>query len=68
MTVMNRMYSAASYIRSRQGAQAATETQLYKQAETLALEVNADAENFLNTEWNDFVKEMKLVTVDMFKE
>jgi photosystem II stability/assembly factor-like uncharacterized protein len=68
MTVMNRMYSAASYIRSRQGAQTATETQLYKQAETLALEVNTDAENFLNTVWKAFVEEMKLVAVDMFKE
>ncbi|MFB0905284.1 MAG: hypothetical protein QMB11_12980 [Nonlabens sp.] len=68
MTVMNRMYGAASYIGSRQGAQTATETQLYNQAKALALGVNTEAKNFLNKEWNDFVKEMKLVTVDMFKE
>ncbi|MFT6096475.1 MAG: photosystem II stability/assembly factor-like uncharacterized protein [Nonlabens sp.] len=68
MTVMNRMYGAASYIGSRQGAQTATETQLYNQAKALALAVNTEAKNFLNKEWNAFVKEMKLVTVDMFKE
>jgi photosystem II stability/assembly factor-like uncharacterized protein len=68
MTVMNRMYGAASYIGSRQGEQTATETQLYNQAKTLALEVNTEAKNFLNTEWKAFVEEMKLVTVDMFKE
>jgi photosystem II stability/assembly factor-like uncharacterized protein len=68
MTVMNRMYSAASYIGSRQGAQTATETHLYKQAETLALEMNTETEKFLNTEWKAFVEEMKRVAVDMFKE
>jgi len=41
---------------------------LYNQAATLAVEVNTEAKNFLEKEWNAFVAEMKLVTVDMFKE
>ena len=68
VTVLNRVRSASGYIRSRQGAQTATEKQLYQQAETLAKEVNTEAQNFLNTEWKAFVAEMKLVTVDMFEE
>ena len=68
VTVLNRVRSASGYIRSRQGAQTATEKQLYQQAETLAKEVNTEAQNFLNKEWKAFVAEMKLVTVDMFKE
>lgn len=68
VTVMNRIYGASSYIGSRQGAQTTTETQLYNQAATLAVEVNTEAKNFLEKEWNAFVAEMKLVTVDMFKE
>ena len=68
VTVLNRVRSASGYIRSRQGAQTATEKQLYQQAETLAKEVNTEAQNFLNKEWKAFVSEMKLVTVDMFEE
>ncbi|WP_405368126.1 WD40/YVTN/BNR-like repeat-containing protein [Nonlabens sp. Asnod2-A12] len=68
VTVLNRVRSASGYIRSRQGAQTATEKQLYQQAETLAKEVNIEAQNFLNKEWKAFVSEMKLVTVDMFEE
>ena len=68
VTVLNRVRSASGYIRSRQGAQTATEKQLYQQAETLAKEVNTEAQNFLNKEWKAYVAEMKLVTVDMFKE
>ncbi|WP_298953302.1 hypothetical protein [uncultured Nonlabens sp.] len=68
VTVLNRVRSASGYIRSRQGAQTATEEQLYLQAENLVKEVNTEAQNFLNTEWKAFVAEMKLVTVDMFKE
>ncbi|MEO9953070.1 hypothetical protein [Nonlabens sp.] len=68
VTVLNRVRSASGYIRSRQGAQTATEKQLYNQAETLAKEVNTEAQNFLNTEWKAYVTEMKLVTVDMFEE
>ncbi|PPK93946.1 photosystem II stability/assembly factor-like uncharacterized protein [Nonlabens xylanidelens] len=68
VTVLNRVRSASGYIRSRQGVQTATEKQLYQQAETLAKEVNIEAQNFLNTEWKAFVAEMKLVTVNMFEE
>ena len=68
VTVLNRVRSASGYIRSRQGAQTATEKQLYQQAETLAKEVNTEAQNFLNKEWKAFVSEMKLVTIDMFEE
>ncbi|WP_405376621.1 WD40/YVTN/BNR-like repeat-containing protein [Nonlabens sp. Asnod3-A02] len=68
VTVLNRVRSASGYIRSRQGAQTATEKQLYQQAETLAKEVNIEAQNFLNTEWKAFIAEMKLVTVNMFEE
>jgi photosystem II stability/assembly factor-like uncharacterized protein len=67
VTVMNRIYSARSYINSRQGSQTATEEQLYNQAATLAKEVNTTATNFLNKEWADYVNEMKKVTVDMFE-
>ena len=68
VTVLNRVRSASGYIRSRQGAQTATEKQLYQQAETLAKQVNTEAQNFLNKEWKAFVSEMKLVTIDMFEE
>jgi hypothetical protein len=41
---------------------------LYNQAAVLAREVNTEVNNFLEKEWNAFVTEMKLVTIDLFED
>ncbi|WP_124980653.1 WD40/YVTN/BNR-like repeat-containing protein [Nonlabens xiamenensis] len=66
ITVMNRVYSAASYIGSRQGPQTATESRLFKQAKDQAMEVNAESKNWLENEWKNFVNTMKQVSINMF--
>lgn len=66
-TVTQRLGSARSYINSRQGPQTLTETQLYNQAENLAEKTITETKNWLNTEWETYVNEMKKVQIDLWE-
>ncbi|MGB5981517.1 MAG: hypothetical protein WBG46_05175 [Nonlabens sp.] len=66
VTVMQRMGLASSYIRSRQGAQTATEGQLYDQAKTLANSTMIETRKWINEVWMPYVADMKAVEVSLW--
>ncbi|WP_194852393.1 WD40/YVTN/BNR-like repeat-containing protein [Nonlabens antarcticus] len=67
-TVSQRLGMARSYISSRQGAQTATETQLYNQAETMAEQTMADTMQWLSTEWESYKNQMKKTDIDIWED
>ena len=67
VTVTQRLGSARYYIDSRQGPQTATETQLFQQADQAAEKAIMESKNWLNTDWENYVSEMKKVQLDIWE-
>lgn len=67
VTVMNRIGLASQYIASRQGAQTATERQLFQKAENLANRELEKVSMWLDKEWKAYVTEMKKLDLDLWE-
>lgn len=68
VTVLNRIYEANSYVRSRPNGITKTETILIKQAKDELNNALQTVNSFFNEEWISYKNEMQQLEIDPFKE
>ncbi|MGB2225076.1 MAG: hypothetical protein ACPH5K_03965, partial [Polaribacter sp.] len=67
VTVLQRLRSASRYVGSRFGEQTRTEKQLVNQFKDSYKAAMDKSNNFLSSEWNDYITKMNGISIAPFK-